>query len=238
MIKKLSEFSIAFLSTIVMISLMVISASKTCANIAVIDSANLAKSAEQVAAWGKQLEAMRSQLEKTKQHYGAITGSRGLGEILSNPTLRANLPPEYRTIYEQVNSDDYGIADMMQNISRAESAGLEGTVKDIQRNIEARKNRSNIINKAVALKAYDGANERLKQVESLMKEINKTKDLKGIEELQARILVEQATISNEANRLKVISHLQKAEHKLIKEQKNELNRRILSSKNTEMPSIK
>ena len=49
---------------------------------------------------------------------------------------------------------------------------------------------------------------------------------------------EQAAISNEATKLQMIAMLQQAEHRLIEEQRAQLNRRIMSGSNTGFPSLR
>lgn len=206
------------------------------ATISVIDSANLSNSAKQVTAWAQQLEAMKRQLEQAKQQYIALTGNRNLGQILYNSELRNKLPAEYQAIYNMAGSSNYGISGSISDIINLEK--LSGSTADMQKNIEARSARTAATNKAVGLKAYAGANKRLLQIEALMNKINETQDLKAINELQARIAIEQAAIQNEMTKLQMIGQLQAAEQHLINEQKLELSRRLLNSTNTEMPRIK
>lgn len=205
------------------------------ATIAVIDSANLANSAKQVAAWSQQLAEMKQQLEQARAQYIAITGSRNLGDILYNPQLRQYLPPEYQNIYDAAYHGNYGISGTIADIEMAER--LTGTINEMQSNIEERTRRKAITDKAVGLKAYELTRKRLDQIESLMKQISNTQDLKAIGELQARIAIEQATVQNEITKLQMISQLQQAESKLIKMQKHEMHQRIINNNNTKLPRI-
>lgn len=213
------------------------SAREANAVISVIDSANLSNSAKQVASWVRQLEEMKKQLEQHKQQYQALTGNRSLGRTLYNPELRKYLPEDYKTIYDTANGGSgYGISGSIADIANHEKP--QGSVADMQKSIEERSRRTAFTNKAVGLKGYEGAQRRIAQIESLMDKINDTRDPKAIAELQARINAEQALLQNETNKLQMISQLQKAEQDLIEEQKDEMNRRILDSKNTQMPRIK
>ncbi len=69
----------------------------------------------------------------------------------------------------------------------------------------------------------------------LMGQINLTRDPKGIAELQARIAVEQAAVQNETTKLQLVGMLQRAEERLIEQQKSDLAQRILSASNRGMP---
>lgn len=106
------------------------------------------------------------------------------------------------------------------------------------RAIDERSRRTMVTDKAIGLRAYEGAQQRLDQIDGLMDEISRTQDQKAIEELQARIAAEQTAIQNETTKLQMIAHLRHAEQTLIAEQKRELNRRILSSENRAMPTLR
>jgi type IV secretion system protein VirB5 len=218
--------------SIVIFILVVGSNSQVLATISVIDSANLANSAKQVAYWAEQLAAMRNQLDQAKEQYRTITGSRGLGDILNNPALRQYLPLEYQNIYDAANSD---LSSPIATITAAQN--LIGSINDMQKSVETRQRRNAITDKAVMLKGYEGTKLRSNQIDSLMQKVNSTQDLKGIGELQARIAIEQASIQNEIVRLQIIEQLQHNEARLLEEQKSEMSRRILNSNNKEMPRI-
>jgi type IV secretion system protein VirB5 len=130
----------------------------------------------------------------------------------------------------------YGISGSIADIARIEK--LQGSIGDMQRNIEQRSMHTAFTNKAIGLRGYEAAQRRIDQIESLMDKINDTQDPKAIGELQARISAEQALLQNESNKLQMISQLQIAEQNLIEEQKRQMSRRIWNSKNTKMPRIK
>lgn len=202
----------------------------------VIDVQNLAVQLEQVVKMTEQIDTMRNQLRRAEQQYNAVTGARGLGDIFYNPTLRSALPPDYQRIYNAVSSINYSISGTIEDIRRHERQS--GSVKSSQANITARSQQTAYTDKAVGLKGYESSQQRLNQIESLMKQINTTKDPKAISELQARIAVEQTAIQNENQKLQLIGQLQQAEQRLIAEQKAETNRKILNPNNTEMPKIR
>lgn len=214
-----------------MIIVSCLMSSQALATLAVIDSANLAKSAEQITALGQQLAAMKAQLEQTKEQYTTITGNRGLGSLLYNQDLYKVLPE-----IAPANSKAYDLAGILAEIASREQ--LTGSIKEIQNKIIQRQRQSSLTNKAVSLAAYQAAVSRLEQIEALMHQISKTQDLKAINEVQARIAIEQTAIQNEITKLQMLSELQLAEQRLIQEQRRETSRRILNSNNTSTPRIK
>lgn len=237
--KNINEKKIKFgkiaAKIIVFISLLV-GIREAVATMPVIDVDNLANSAKQVAAWKEQLEAMKRELEQHQQQYKALTGNRNLGKILHDKESYNNLPADYNTIYKQMDGGSYGVSQLANDITNAEKP--TGSIPDMQKNIEERSMYTSATNKAMGLKGYEGAHKRLGNIEALMDKVNETQDPKAIGELQARIALEQALIQNESNKLQMISQLQRAEKNLIDVQKHEMNRRLLSSKNTKMPRIK
>jgi len=127
-----------------------------------------------------------------------------------------------------------GITGPLRSIRSAER--LSGSVADAQASIAARSRDATMIDKAVGMRAFDGARARLSQIEQLMGRINVTRDPKAIAELQARIAVEQAAVQNETTKLQLVAMLQRAEERLIEQQKSDLAQRILSATNTGMPA--
>jgi type IV secretion system protein VirB5 len=229
------NWSLVKIMTITLLTLP-IEAREASAILSVVDSDNLANSVKQVAAWKQQLEAMQRQIEQNIRHYEALTGTRGLGRILHDAKLYNNLPAEYKSIYNKMGGSNYGIEGAVIDIINAEKP--HASIADMQKDIEERSMRTAAINKAIGLKGYEGIHKRLSHIEALMDRINDTEDPKSISELQARIALEQALIQNESNKLQMISQLQRAELNLIREQKREMSRRLLNSKNTKMPRIK
>jgi len=170
--------------------------------------------------------------------YESVTGSRGFGDVMRNSQLRQYLPDDddMVSVYDSVNGGGYpGISGAIDDILDAE--GFDGSIDDMQDHIVQRSRNAAAIDKAMGLRAYEGAQARLDQIEALMNQISATQDQKGIDELQARIAGEQAAIQNEMTKLQMISQLQAAEQRLVAEQRREMNRRILSSDNTAMPGI-
>lgn len=214
------------------------------AGIPVIDSAAIAKAAQQVAAWAEQYEQMAEQIQQAQKQlhqlettYQSMTGSRGLGSLLANPGLPQYLPDDWKEIYNTAAGGGYaGISGTLSQILTDEQ--LSGTIADREQRFMQRSREAAATDKATGLRAYDGAKARLTQIQSLMGQINGTSDPKAIAELQARIQAEQAAIDNEATKLQMVAMLQQAEQRLIAGQRQDTNLRLLSSTNTAMPEIK
>jgi len=180
---------------------------------------------ETIAKWKLQYDQMVAQIDQMKQQYTALTGARGLGDILNNPALREYLPEDWQGVYDAVKNGGYaGLSGQAQSIyeenkifdgcahlgiSEARTACEAQAVKPAQ-------------DKASALAAYDKTKDRLKQIDQLMQRINTTEDPKSIAELQGRIAAEQAMIQNEQTKLQVYKMVSEAEERIHDQREREL----------------
>jgi type IV secretion system protein VirB5 len=180
------------------------------------------------------VKALGQQLTQLRATYDAVSGTRNLGSLFYDPALRRYLPADWPSVYDGAAVGGYaGITGPLRTVRDRER--LPGSVADAQASIAARSRTSAEIDKAVGLRAFEGARERLAQIERLMAHIDRTRDPKGIQELQARIAVEQAAVQNETTKLQLVAMLQRAEERLVEQQKADLAQRILSASNRGMP---
>ena len=180
------------------------------------------------------VKQMTDQLNQAQATYNALSGVRGFGDVLYNPALRQYLPPDWTRVYDAAMGGGYaGISGTLAAIRTAER--LEGSIAEQQAKIAARGRAAAVADKAIGMHGYQGARDRLAQIESLMGQINRTRDPKAIQEVQARIAVEQAALQHETTKLQLVAMLQRAEERLIEQQKSDLAQKILSSSNTGMP---
>ncbi len=181
-----------------------------------------------------QVELARKQLTQAKQMYESVTGGRGFGDLLKDRKIEDLLPKDMQGLYGDLTKN--GISDSVDSILNSEK--LTGAVEDMSKAIDERQRRSAAAQKALGLKAFEAAQQRLDRIEDLRKEIANTGDQKAIEELQARLQVEQASIQAETNKLQLLQQMQLNENKLIELQQQELNRKIMSNQNNQSPSFK
>jgi len=211
----------------VLLSLLFVSAAN--AQIPVTDGASIANRIQQqietMAKWKLQYDQMVTQINQMKQQYTALTGARGLGDILNNPALREYLPEDWQGVYDAVKNGGYaGLTGQAQSIyeenkifdgcahlgiSAARTACEAQAVKPSQ-------------DKASALAAYDKTKERLQQIDQLMQRINTTQDPKSIAELQGRIAAEQAMIQNEQTKIELYKMVSEAEERIHDQREREL----------------
>lgn len=189
----------------------------------------MAQWAQQIAEMKAQYDQMQMDYEQMVKEYESTTGSRGLGTVGYNSGI-SGMITDPSAMYSG-NGQTPGI------ISAEQAKANNGTVASVEAAIKEREMLTAASHKAATLKSYDGAKQRLTQIESLMGQINSTQDPKAIQELQARIGIEQAALQNEQNKLNLIAQAQDSEEALLKQQKANLDRRIMNPANTAMPGI-
>lgn len=224
------------IKSLVLLAVLSIPGGAISGGLPVFDGTAAANFVQQFVRMKEQLDTARSQLTEAERMYASVTGNRGLGNLLRDSNLRQYLPEDAARIYDSIKNGNYpDITSSIDQILRSEQ--ITGSTEDAKQAILEREKRTAAVNKAMGIRAFEGARRRLDNIERLMDEISQTQDQKAIDELQARIAGEQAAIQNEMNKLVMLSQLQNAEQQLIKQQRKEISREILSSKNTGMARI-
>ncbi|WP_440057380.1 P-type DNA transfer protein VirB5 [Pseudomonas fragariae (ex Marin et al. 2024)] len=153
--------------------------------------------------------------------------------MFDDPQLREYLPQEWQAVYDSVKRGGYTGLD-----GRAETIYADNKVFDACQSFAQDEQRTACQaqavkpsqDKAFALDAYDQAKGRLRQLDQLMGQIDKTQDPKGIAELQGRIAAEQAMIQNEQTKLQMFKMVAQAEDKVQEQRQRELNAQILDKR--------
>ena len=197
------------------------------AQIPVTDGASIAQDimqhVETIAKWKAQYDQMKEQIDQLKQQYEAITGNRGMGDILNNPQLQSYLPAEWQQVYNSVRQGGYsGLTGSARSIFEQAKvyercSRLQATERTICESESAKPSQD----LAFANEAYDNATRRLDQINGLMRRINSTNDQKAIAELQARIASEQNAIQNEATKLQMFAVVAQANDRMIQERRQQ-----------------
>jgi type IV secretion system protein VirB5 len=167
-----------------------------------------------MAQWAKQYTQMVGQINQMKQQYDALTGNRGLGQIMNNPALRGYLPDQWAGIYDKVRGGTLpGISSAANAIFTSESFDSAA--------VGGRKRQLDVMaaNKAMTMQAYDATLARVNNINALMAKADTTIDTKAAADLQNRMASENAMIQNEQIRLNLLAQLQVAENQLANEQR-------------------
>lgn len=172
------------------------------AQIPVTDAAAIAKSTAEhvaeIAKWVDQLRAMEQQFNQIKAQYDAITGSRGMGQLMNSAT-RQELPQDFVQSYDKlvtlgqggVGQDAKKIYDVIKKLDC--SRYQEPNAKlSCEAQAYAEPENASYIN--AALKA---AQERAQQLRQLISQVDSASDLKAASDLANRIAAEQSLLQNE-----------------------------------------
>lgn len=183
---------------------------------------------ETIAKWQSQYEQMTTRIDQAKQQYESITGSRGLGEVFNDPSMRDYLPAEWQSVYDSVKRGGYsglsGKSAQIYNQNKVFDSCERLRDESQKRVCESRAVKSSQ-DQALALESFDKAKDRINQIDRLMRKINDTTDPKSIAELQSRIAIEQANIQNEQTKLQLYRMIADSESKIQEQQHREIQAR-------------
>jgi type IV secretion system protein VirB5 len=181
--------------------------------IPVIDVSNLAQAILTVDNMVQSVETLKNQYDQMTTEYASITGNRGLGQILNDPTLSSYLPSSWQSIYSQVKSGNLnGISGLASQIESEEGLANGSTAA------QQRYNDTLAANKAMAMQSYTAMEQRLQNIQNLMQQSDLTQDPAAKADLQNRLQAENAQIANEQTRLALVDRLGKIEKDLATRQ--------------------
>jgi type IV secretion system protein VirB5 len=179
------------------------------AQFAVIDVGAIAQMIEQVATMADQLSTARNHLRQAQQEFQAMTGGRGMEQLLSG-SVRNYLPPDWAQLSAAVNqtSDAYhalssGVQDMVAMnavLTPQQVAALSPTQRA---QLDAARKSAAML-QITAREALSATSDRFASIQHLIDAIPNASDQKGILDLQARISAEQGMLANEQAKLQVL----------------------------------
>jgi type IV secretion system protein VirB5 len=174
---------------------------------------------ETIMKWTEQLNSMSRQLDQMKQVYGTLQGIRNLGSLMNNDLLTQYLPQDY-----------IGAVRAMKNGSGS-FAGISGSLNDILRANQLRSCAE--LNSVASMRAtcnqqwqqlalqkqigdmgYRKASENIRNLQTFVRSIDSSTDVKAVAEVQARIQVETVRMQNEQIKLSTIQAMEEADRRL------------------------
>jgi len=165
-------------------------------------TADIQHYADVINSWQQQYQQMTQQLNTLKSQYEAITGARGMGQLLNALDLYNALPPEWQTVYQNVKA----AGDTLQGV-KAMTDGQKIYYGTINTNIDQIK------------AGYQAATDRLVRLQALMSQIDSAQDQKAAQDLANRIGVEQTILQNENARIGLMVQMQQIQMKVAEEQR-------------------
>ena len=215
----------AFTLSVLML-LMIAAARPAAAQWAVIDVSAIQQLIQQYEVLEQQLTTLRSQLTQAQQQYAALTGQRGMQQLLSG--INRNYLPESWTdlaavmqgnsrAYGSLNSSVQGLIAGNAVLSTQYLAGLspaEVSQLTTQRQLAA-------LGQGITRAELDTTSNRFSLLQELINAIPTATDAKGSLDLQARVGAEQTMLANEGTKLEVLRQTLAAEQAALDEQRDE-----------------
>lgn len=216
----------AGISTISAIALLAV-APAAHAQFAVIDVASVTQLIQQVQTAVQELQTAQSELAQARQSYQAMTGTRGMQNLLSG-TNRNYLPTDVTSLEATLSGSGgtYGAlassvqAAIMTNavLSPATLASLSAA----ERNAIVAQRQAVALREGISTEALANSSARFAQVQQLISTIGSAQDPKAILDLQARISAEEGELEAEQTKLQVLYQTlraqQAAEEQVSREQ--------------------
>ena len=190
--------------------------------IPVIDAANLVQSIQQVVNDVTQISNQIRQIEQLRQQLASINGSRGLGTVFNDPSLRNYVPAEAFRVINAVDSSGYGgltstaralrDAGMVYNCMELTAASRTTCQAQLARPYQQ---------KGLLQDAMHAAAGRLAQIDALMRQIDATTDQKAVQEIQARIGAENALLAHELTQVQMLQAIADSEERIARSRDRE-----------------
>jgi type IV secretion system protein VirB5 len=195
---------------------------------AVIDVGAIAQLIQQVQTMAQQLATARAQLQSAQQTLQAMSGDRGMENLLSG-TQRNYLPSNWTQITSVTQGQGTaGYAGLSADVQSAISTNAVLSPQQLsvlspadQRQIQAARQWS-AVQQAVAHEALANASGRFTAIQSLIAAIPTAADQKASLDLQARISAELGMLQNEQTKLQTLFQATQAQESALRQQASEL----------------
>ena len=179
------------------------------AQFAVIDVASIAQLIQEVQELEQQVQTAQSQLAQAQSEYAAITGNRGMQNLLSG-TVRNYLPTDWAQVSQVMSGTSASFPSLAASVSGLVTANAVLTPAQIEQLSVAEQSQLTAARQnpallaATARAALQNASSRFAQLQQLISAIGSAQDEKASLDLTARITSEQGMLQNEATKLQMI----------------------------------
>ena len=185
---------------------------------AVIDVGAIAQLIEQIATLREQLETARDQLDQARQQYDAMTGGRGMENLLRDQQ-RNYLPPDWQTLEGALSGAAGAYSALSRQLEAVVSANavltpgqLAGLSEQEREQLLSARNSAAMF-QVTSRRALEVNSARFASLQQLIDAIPGATDAKAVMDLQARIAAEQLMLQNEQTKLMVIQQAMEAEER-------------------------
>ena len=179
------------------------------AQFAVIDIASVTQLVNEVRQLEQQVATARSQLLQAQSAYAAITGNRGMQNLLSG-TVRNYLPTDWTTLSQVMAGSSTSFPALASSVSSLVTTNAILTPSQVallsptQQAALAAARQNPALLASTTRSALTNSSARFADLQSLISTIGSASDEKGSLDLTARITAEQAMLQNEATKLQML----------------------------------
>jgi P-type DNA transfer protein VirB5 len=210
---------------------------------AVVDVGAITQLIQQVNYWKQQIQAMSSQLNQLQSTYNAMTGSRGMQNLLPQTAQQRNyLPTNWQGLVSTLNglSGSYGALSTLLNSTLSTNAiltpaQLARLSPQEQAQLQSSRNSAALM-QATSQQALQASSQRFVTLQQLINAIPTATDQKGALDLQARIAAEQVMLQNEQTKVQTLNQALQADERARQQRAQELSISNLGSLRT-LPAI-
>lgn len=208
--------------------------------IPVIDIAAIMQLIQQIQYWMQQIQLMQNQLNQLQQTYAAMTGPRGMEQLLAG-TVRNYLPPEWDEVVRVLDNTTttYGGLSSQVQAAMAANAVLSSVQMDVmtaqQRKLIDDGRSAAAMLQVLARTAYGNTSQRFGAIQRLIDILGRAGDMKAVIDLQTRVQSEQAMLQNEQTKLQTLYQAAQAEQWAQRQRAREASIKDIGSINTLTP---
>ncbi|WLI87824.1 type IV secretion system protein [Massilia sp. R2A-15] len=188
----------------------------------VYDATASANQVANIAQYAKQVVLLQQQYVQLQQSYHALNGLRNVGLLMNNDLLAQFLPADYQRAYAALKSGQggslAGISGTLNQIAAANQAQSCRSASVSAGSVEAcnRSWQTLAMNKYVGQAGYDQTAGNIGRLQQFVNAITSSPDPKAMQDLQARIAVEQVKMQNEQMKLQTVAMMQRADEDLAR----------------------
>lgn len=207
------------------------------AQMAVVDVRAIGQLIQQIRTMQQQLETARGQLREAQATFQAMTGGRGMEQLLAGE-VRNYLPADWQQLASVIDatSTQYGaLAQELDGLIRRNAVLSDAELDRLggrPRTAIGEDRRDIAVSQALSREALNAAGARFDSLRSLIDAIPRATDAKAAMDLQARISAEQAMLANEHAKLAALFETAEAERLSRAQQRREQAIRDLGSLRT------
>jgi type IV secretion system protein VirB5 len=180
--------------------LLAVTSLQTKAQLAVIDSANVAQAAKQVRAWADQYQQMRSQIDAMNSQLRALTGDRGMATLL--PTLVPFMPADWTQAMTDLSVLAKQIRESQAILTPAQAAYISPQLQQFLAQAQSQ----SAANQAMAQVAFNDAAARQARLQTLIARLATTDDPKSAYDLANLVAIEHAGLIKDQNQLEAAAN--------------------------------